>query len=220
MFRDRRDAGRRLADRLAGYSTQQPIVIGLARGGLPVAAEVAERLNAPLDTLVVRKIGVPWQPELGVGAIAEGGVRIVNRALVDEVGMSDRDLEAVTDRERPELERRVRRYRGNHEAAEVAGRLVILVDDGLATGYTARAAIEALRSRGARRIVLAVPVAPADSVRDLAAAADEVIADEIPTWFMAIGKWYEDFSQTSDEEVTIILEAARTRVAAAPSVAA
>lgn len=209
MFADRRDAGRKLAARLAPYAAQQPVVIGLPRGGLPVAAEVAERLGAPLDVIVVRKIGAMWQPELGIGAIAEGGIRILNNAILAEVGMSHEDVEEVTAREREELERRVSRYRGKRQPVSVAGRPVILVDDGLATGYTARAAIEALRRRGAGRVILAVPVAPLDSVRELQSVADEVIAIETPTWSLAIGEWYEDFSQTSDEEVASILAAAR-----------
>lgn len=211
MFADRRDAGRKLAARLAPYAAQQPVVIGLPRGGLPVAAEVAERLGAPLDVIVVRKLGAMWQPELGIGAIAEGGIRILNNAVLAEAGMSPEDIEEVTTREREELERRVSRYRGNRQPVSVAGRPVILVDDGLATGYTARAAIEALRRRGAGRVILAVPVAPLDSVRDLQSVADEVIAIETPTWFLAIGEWYEDFTQTSDEEVASILAAARAR---------
>jgi putative phosphoribosyl transferase len=209
MFADRRDAGRKLAARLASYAAQQPVVIGLPRGGLPVAAEVAKRLGAPLDVIVVRKLGAMWQPELGIGAIAEGGIRILNDAILAEVGMSHEDVEEVTTREREELERRVSRYRGNRQPMSVAGRPVILVDDGLATGYTARAAIEALRRRGAGRVILAVPVAPLDSVRELQSVADEVIAIETPTWFLAIGEWYEDFTQTSDEDVASILAAAR-----------
>lgn len=219
MFRDRTDAGRKLAELLLPYAAQRPVVIGLARGGVPVAAEVARRLHAQLDTLVVRKIGVPWQPELGVGAIAEGGVTVTNAPLVESLGLSDRDLVAVIGAERLELERRLRRYRGDREPADVAGRLVILVDDGLATGYTARAAIEALRRREARRVVLAVPVAPPDSIRELAGVADEVLAVESPEWFAAIGEAYDDFGQTSDAEVAAILEDARTRTAAtAPDV--
>jgi putative phosphoribosyl transferase len=214
MFRDRRDAGRRLAELVVPYAAQRPLVIGLARGGMPVAAEVARQLHAELDTLVVRKIGLPWQPELGVGAIAEGDVTVSNAALLESLGLSDRDLAGVIAAERRELERRVQRYRGDRKPADVAGRLVILVDDGLATGSTARAAIDALRRRGARRVVLAVPVAPPDTIRELEGVADEVLALESPEWFAAIGEAYDDFGQTSDAEVAAILEDARTQDAA------
>ena len=220
MFADRRDAGRQLAERLASLASTNPIVIALPRGGVPVAAEVAEALHAPLDVIVVRKLGVPWQPELGLGAIAEGGVRILNHDLVTEVGITSAQLEAVTTRERAELERRVARYRGDRPAADVADRVVILVDDGLATGYTARAAVESIRRRRPRRIVLAVPVAPEDSVRELARVADEVVAVDEPPWFFAIGQFYDDFGPTPDDEVTELLDAASARVAPHAAVAA
>jgi putative phosphoribosyl transferase len=165
----------------------------------------------PLDVVVVRKIGCPGQPELGIGAIAEGGVRVLNDALVDEVGIEPIELEAVTARERAELARRVRRYRGERSSLPVDGRVVILVDDGLATGYTARAAIEAIRRGGARRVILAVPVAPADSVAAMRRVADEVVVVDTPPWFLSIGDFYEDFAQTSDEEVVSLLERAADR---------
>src|SRR5450756_217547 len=136
MFKDRSDAGRQLASRLARYTALEPVVVGLPRGGLPVAAEVADRLGAPLDIIVVRKIGLPWQPELGIGAVAEGGIRVLNDVLVEEVGIEPIELEAATARERVELARRVHRYRGERSAVPVDGRVVIVVDDGLATGYT------------------------------------------------------------------------------------
>ena len=213
MFADRRDAGRRLADRLGALAPQKPVVVALPRGGVPVAAEVAERLAAPLDVLVVRKLGVPWHPELGLGAIAEGGIRVLNDQLVAEVAISESDLAAVTERESRELARRVQRYRGDRPPIPVAGRVVILVDDGLATGYTARAAIKALRARRPSLIVLAVPVAPGESVRALAKYADQVVAVDQPEWFSAIGEWYRDFGQTSDDEVTALLDAAARRTA-------
>ena len=213
MFADRRDAGRQLAERLASLASTNPIVIALPRGGVPVAAEVAEALRAPLDVIVVRKLGVPWQPELGLGAIAEGGVRVLNHELVTETGITAAQLESVTARERMELDRRVVRYRGDRPAVDVADRAVILVDDGLATGYTARAAVESLRHRRPRRIVLAVPVAPEESVRELSHVADEVVAVDQPPWFFAIGQFYDDFSPTSDDEVTELLDAASARVA-------
>jgi putative phosphoribosyl transferase len=211
MFKDRLDAGRQLASRLARYTALEPVVVGLPRGGLPVAAEVADRLGAPLDIIVVRKIGLPWQPELGIGAVAEGGIRVLNDVLVEEVGIEPIELEAATVRERVELARRVHRYRGERSAVPVDGRVVICVDDGLATGYTARAAIEAIRRGGARRVILAVPVAPEDSVAAMRGVADEVVVVDTPPRFFAIGDFYEDFAQTSDEEVVSLLERAAAR---------
>jgi putative phosphoribosyl transferase len=211
MFKDRSDAGRQLASRLARYTALEPVVVGLPRGGLPVAAEVADRLGAPLDIIVVRKIGLPWQPELGIGAVAEGGIRVLNDVLVEEVGIEPIELEAATARERVELARRVHRYRGERSAVPVDGRVVIVVDDGLATGYTARAAIEAIRRGGARRVILAVPVAPEDSVAAMRGVADEVMVVDTPPRFFAIGDFYEDFAQTSDEEVVSLLERAAAR---------
>lgn len=211
MFKDRLDAGRQLASRLARYTALEPVVVGLPRGGLPVAAEVADRLGAPLDIIVVRKIGLPWQPELGIGAVAEGGIRVLNDVLVEEVGLEPIELEAATARERVELARRVHRYRGERSAVPVDGRVVIVVDDGLATGYTARAAIEAIRRGGARRVILAVPVAPEESVAAMRGGADEVVVVDTPPRFFAIGDFYEDFAQTSDEEVVSLLERAAAR---------
>jgi putative phosphoribosyl transferase len=211
MFKDRSDAGRQLASRLARYTALEPVVVGLPRGGLPVAAEVADRLGAPLDIIVVRKIGLPWQPELGIGAVAEGGIRVLNDVLVEEVGIEPIELEAATARQRVELARRVHHYRGERSAVPVDGRVVIVVDDGLATGYTARAAIEAIRRGGARRVILAVPVAPEDSVAAMRGVADEVVVVDTPPRFFAIGDFYEDFAQTSDEEVVSLLERAATR---------
>ncbi len=212
MFSDRRDAGRRLAELLRAYGGAGTLVVGLPRGGVVVAAEVAERLDAPLDIVVVRKLGVPWQPELGIGAIAEGGVRVLNESLVREVGVSDAELESVTRRERAELDRRVAAYRGARPRLPVAGRTVIAIDDGLATGYTARAAIASLRAAGAGRVVLAAPVAPEESVADLARVADDVVVVATPGFFFAIGQFYGDFAQTSDDEVVALLAAAAGRV--------
>lgn len=209
MFADRRDAGRRLADRLADYSQHEPVIVGMPRGGVVVAAQVAERLGAPLDMIVVRKIGCPWQPELGVGAIAEGDVVARNDALIREAQISPAALDAVTVREQQELARRVQRYRQGRARFPLRGRDVILVDDGLATGYTARAAIESIRRSGARRVVLAVPVAPASSAAAMRRVADEVVVLETPRWFSAIGECYRDFAQTSDEEVISLLDRGR-----------
>lgn len=205
MFRDRRDAGAQLAQLLIGKAGTDPVIVGLPRGGVPVAAEVAARLQAPLDIMVVRKIGCPWRPELGVGALAEGGVQVLNVPLVRDLAISRDELEDVIARERAELARRVRRYRGDRAAIPVAGRCVIVVDDGLATGYTARAAIRAIRRRGASDVTLAVPVASGQGAATLRRYADEVVAVSTPR-FLAIAECYEDFSQTSDDDVVSLLD--------------
>ena len=204
-FRDRADAGRQLAWRLQQYRMEAPVVVGLARGGVPVAAEVARALGAPLDVLVVRKLGCPWQPELALGAIGEAGAMVLNPALIAGIGLAPDDLADVIGAERAELARRVARYRGGRPAEPVEGRTVVVVDDGLATGATARAAIAVLRRRGAHRSILAVPVAPPDTVRALSGVADQVVALATPRAFLAIGQFYDDFTQTSDQDVTRLL---------------
>lgn len=204
-FEDRRDAGRQLAGMLATSSQGHPIVLAMPRGGVPVAAEVAAALGAPLDLIVVRKIGCPWQPELGLGAIAEGGVRVLNDDLIRDLGVRPDELEAATAAEVTELDRRVRRYRGDRPPIPVVGRHVILVDDGLATGYTARAAIDAIRRAGAARVTLAIPVAPPRSAAELGRIADEVCTVITPQAFAGVGAFYRDFRQTSDDEVVAIL---------------
>jgi putative phosphoribosyl transferase len=209
MFADRRDAGERLAGRLARLAPERPIVVGMARGGVPVAAVVAERLGAPLDVIVVRKIGVPWQPELAAGALSEDGVEVLNEGLMAGLELTRRELEPVIGHERRVLAERLARYRGDRPAISVDGRLVILVDDGLATGATARSAIATLRGRGARRVVLAAPVAPPSTMADLRGDADEVVAVETPDEMVAIGLWYRSFPQTPDDEVARLIEAAR-----------
>lgn len=183
----------------------------MPRGGVPVAAEIADRLHAPLDIIVVRKIGCPWQPELGIGAIAEGGVRILNDALIAELGVSRAALEAATTRESEELVRRVDRYRMGRPATPVAGRVTILVDDGLATGYTARAAIRALRAKGADQVILAIPVASRATLEAMRSVVDSVVVVDTPPAFGAIGEAYADFAQTSDAEVVATLEQAAAR---------
>ena len=213
QFADRRDAGRQLAKKLSGIRWEEPVVVGLPRGGVPVAAEVARVLDAQLDVLVVRKLGCPWQPELGMGAIGEANVVVLNERLVEQLGLSTVDVEAVTERERAELERRVRRYRRDAAPVTVEGRTVVVVDDGIATGFTARAAIEILRRRGAKRVVVAVPVAPPGTAEELAEAADEVVVLEEPEAFFAIGQFYANFSQTSDEEVAACLAGAALPIA-------
>ena len=201
MFVDRHEAGRRLAERLLGFRSEDPLVLGLPRGGVPVAAEVARTLHAPLDVLVVRKLGCPWQPELGVGAVGEDATLVVNAPLIERLDISEEQLEEIAARESAEVVRRVRRFRGDRPPVPVQGRTVILIDDGLATGSTVRAGIEVLRARGARRVVVAVPVAPRETLEEIRALADQVVALEVPATFFAIGEFYVDFTQTSDEEV-------------------
>ena len=202
MFTDRRDAGRQLASRLAHYG-QDPnvVVVGLPRGGVPVAYEVATALDAPLDVIVVRKLGVPFQPELAMGAIGEHGARYVDTDLVDRTGVSDEQFEAVERREREELEWRSHRFRAGRPSRSLAGRVVIIVDDGVATGSTARAACHVARAAGASRVVLAVPVAPSDWADRLHDVADEYVAVETHWRFGSVGLFYRDFAQTSDAEV-------------------
>jgi putative phosphoribosyl transferase len=215
LFLDRADAGRRLAMLLEDLRGQDVVVVGLPRGGVPVAFEVARALGAPLDVIVVRKLGVPFQPELGMGAIGEAGARVVDKLVVDAAGVSAEELAAVEARERAELERRVRRFRGARPPTAMAGRTVVIVDDGIATGSTARAACQVARAQGAARVVLAVPVAPPESVATLSRDADEVVCIEMPARFLAVGEFYEDFSPTSDGEVVALLE----RAALQPAVA-
>jgi putative phosphoribosyl transferase len=208
-FRDRSDAGRRLADRLLPLRGQDIVVLGLPRGGVAVAAEVARVLSAPLDVILVRKLGVPVQPELGMGAIGEGDARVINPDVVRYARVSDADIALVERREQSELQRRVQRFRGGLPPEPLAGRTAVIVDDGIATGSTARAACQVARAQGAARVVLAVPVAPPSADAAFAGDADEVICLEMPERFLAIGEWYEDFSQTTDEEVVSLLRAAR-----------
>lgn len=207
-FADRTEAGRLLAAQLVGLAGEAPVVLGLPRGGVPVAAEVARALGAPLDVLIVRKLGCPWQPELGVGALGEGGVQLLNTRLMAELGVRESELDETIRREQAVIDERVRAYRAGTDAVPIAGRTAIVVDDGLATGFTARAAIEVLRHRGVGRIVVAVPVAPAETLADLRHLADDVVCLEMPRRFQAIGHHYGDFSQTSDDEVTRLLAAA------------
>jgi putative phosphoribosyl transferase len=208
-FVDRVDAGRRLAGLVTGLDLDDPIVLGLPRGGVPVAAEVARALDAPLDLILVRKLGVPSQPELAMGALGEEGVRVLDESLVARARVSPEQLAAVEARERDELHRRAEQYRGDRAPLPIGGRTVVIVDDGLATGATARAAITVARARGAARVVLAVPVAPPETVAALRGQADAVVSVETPAALSAIGQWYGDFSQTSDAEVVAQLEGFR-----------
>jgi len=204
-FRDRREAGRRLAERLSGLRASSPLVLGLPRGGVPVASEVAKALRAPLDILVVRKLGVPYQPELGMGAVGEDGVRVLNADVLRQARVTESQLAQVEARERAEVEERAARLRGGRPAIPLQARTVVIVDDGLATGGTARAAVRVARERGAARVILAVPVAPPETVAALRRDADDVVAVETPEPFFAIGGWYSDFSPTSDDEVIALL---------------
>ena len=208
-FEDREDAGRRLAERLTRYSDERPVVFALPRGGVPVGYEISRSLGAPLDVFVSRKLGAPGQPEFGIGAVAPGGVRVLNGNVVERLGIPDDYLEAITRKELAEVERRLRHFRGDRPEPEVRDRTVILVDDGLATGVTARAAVEALRRLGPRRLILAAPVCAAQTAGLIGPEVDELVCLETPSDLGAIGFWYRDFSQTSDEEVIELLERAR-----------
>ncbi len=210
MFADRADAGRQLGQRLQHLRGPEAVVLGLPRGGVEVAAEVAAALAAPLDVIMVRKLGVPSQPELAMGAIGEGGVRIVLPETVRRAGVTPDELAAVEVRERAELQRRAQRFRGDRPRIPLAGRTAVVVDDGIATGSTARVACKVARALGAARIVLAVPVAPRGWVRGMPDAADDFIALLTPAALQAIGVWYSDFSQTSDEQVIACLRGAVT----------
>lgn len=207
-FSDRVDAGQRLAERLLSYREEDVVVLGLPRGGVPVAFEVARAFGAPLDVIVVRKLGVPFQPELAMGALGEGGVRIVNGDVVRMARVSDDELAAVEERERSELALRAQKFRGERPPIPLAGRTAMIIDDGIATGSTARAACQVARAQGASRVVLATPVAPPHTIDELNRYADDVVCLEAPAFFAAIGQFYADFSQTTDEEVIGLLEKA------------
>ncbi len=208
MFANRIDAGRRLAAKLEHLRGKDLVVLGLPRGGVPVAAEVARALGAPLDVIVVRKLGVPFQPEVAMGAIGEDGARVISHDLIASAGITLRDVALVEQRERVELERRALRFRRDRPRLSLRGRIAVVVDDGIATGSTAQAACQVARAHGARRVVLAVPVAPQDWTLRLADAADEFVSVETPEHFRAVGQFYADFSPTTDEEVIECLDRA------------
>ncbi len=211
-FADRADAGRQLAARLQHLRGQRVVVLGLPRGGVPVAFAVARALGAPLDVIVVRKLGVPFQPELGMGAIGEDGVRVLNQKLIQRGGISADELAVVEARERRELERRASRYRRGRPRQPLGGCIAVVVDDGIATGSTARAACQVARAQGAARLVLAIPVAPPGWQARMRHDADELVCVQTPRSFSAIGPFYADFAQTTDDEVTACLERAATPV--------
>jgi predicted phosphoribosyltransferase len=206
IYRDRRDAGRQLAQHLRGYVDRDDVVVlALPRGGVPVAFEVASALHAPLDIFLVRKLGVPGHEEYAMGAIATGGVRVLNDEVIAELGIDNMELEAVTAREQRELARRETDYRQGRSAQSVAGRTAILIDDGLATGASMRAAIVALRQLYPARVVVAVPVGAMESCLAIRAEADEVVCAATPRAFGGVGRWYDDFSQTDDAQVRALL---------------
>ena len=216
QFFNRTEAGQILAENLSNYANREDVVVlALPRGGVPVAAEVAKRLNAPLDVFVVRKLGLPGHPELAMGAIASGGVRVFNGEVVNALRIPDEVIDAVSGQELIELQRREKAYRADRPPLDVEGKTVIVVDDGVATGSTMLAAVAALRQLNAARIVVAAPVIAASTFSEMKRAADEVAAVLVPEHFYAVGQWYEDFSQTSDEEVRALLGQAHHRVAPA-----
>jgi predicted phosphoribosyltransferase len=204
LFADRADAGRRLGERLAGESLSDPVVLGIPRGGVVVAAEVARALDAPLDVVVPRKIGAPFNPELGLGAVAPG-VRVLDEHLIRELGVSPGYLDHEIAEQEQEIERRLTAYRGDREPVDPHGRTAVVVDDGVATGGTAVAALRWARAAGAGEVVLAVPVAPPQAMRMLESEADRVVALSLPEPFHAVGQWYRDFDQVGDAEVVAIL---------------
>lgn len=209
FFVDRRDAGRQLALRLAGYAGREDVlVLALPRGGVPVAYEVAEVLDAPLDVFTVRKLGVPGHEELAMGAIASGGVVVLNEDVIEALQIPQEIIDAVAAREREEMVRREQAYRDDRPMPEIRGHCVILIDDGLATGASMFSAVGSARQQGPSRVVVAVPVAAVQTAERLNAEVDEFIAVRTPTPFYGVGQWYDDFSQTSDEEVRKLLERA------------
>ena len=210
-FTDRQEAGRKLAENLATYADHDDVtVLALPRGGVPVAREVATALSAPLDVLVVRKLGVPGHKELAMGALASGGVRVINEGIVTSLRITPEKIALVAQEEAIELERREQAYRGNQPSLEVKGCTVILVDDGVATGATMRAAVSALRELSPARVVVAIPTAAKDAYEGLKEQADEVVCLATPEPYVAVGTWYQDFPQTSDEEVRHLLAPATT----------
>ena len=212
LFRDRRDAGRQLAERLQKYRGDDVIVIGLPRGGVEVAFEIARGLEAPLDVVVSRKLGAPSQPELGIGAVAQNDVMLIDEPLVRSLGISRDEIDEIALRERAEMRRRLREYRGRDDLPDLKGKTVIMVDDGLATGVTSRAAILAARKADPKQIILAVPVCADETAAAFADAVEELVCLHQPEEFIAVGFWYQNFSQTSDAQVIELLEEARGQV--------
>lgn len=212
-FRDRREAGSALAEELTAFGSLTPVILGLPRGGVVVAAEVAKALRAPLDVILVRKLGVPYQPELAMGAIGEDDVRVLDRALIAAAGLSEREVEEVERRERDNLAEAAARFRGDRPPIELNGKIAVIVDDGIATGATARAACEVVHMRSVRQLVVAAPVASRESADRLRAVADDVTVLATPSYFLSISQFYDNFSPVSDEEVVACLNSAAVRMA-------
>ena len=211
-FRDRKDAGIVLARRLMRYARQaDAIVLGLPRGGVVTAFEIANALELPLDVLIIRKLGTPGQTELAMGAIARGGTRVLNEDVIRLLGISQQQIDEVAAREEKEAERRELIFRGDHEPLSVSGNTVIVVDDGLATGSTMLAAVRVVKAQKPTRLVVAIPVAPQDTCDRISREVDELVCLSSPVWFNAVGEWYEDFTQTTDQEVVDLLRTAATR---------
>lgn len=219
LFQDREDAGRQLARALVKYRSRHTVILALPRGGVPVAAEVAESLEAPLDLILVRKIGTPMQPELAMGAVVDGEQPVIvrNQDVIDLTGVSDETFDAVCKKELAEIDRRREHYLGNRDRADVQGQVAIIVDDGIATGATTLAAIQALRKREPKELILAVPVAPLDTLQRLHTEVDVIVCLDTPQDFGAIGYYYRDFRQISDDEVIAILKQFPAKKTAAPA---
>lgn len=211
IFKDRVEAGQILAHQLSKYADQNPLVLGLPRGGVPVAFEVAKALKAPLDVYIVRKLGVPGHEELAMGAIATGEVRVLNKPVVEDLQISEEEIESETRKEKEELKRREGLYRSGKAPLNVSKRTVLLIDDGIATGSTIKAAVAALKKQKAGRIVIGVPVAPVSTIEELKKEVDEVVCVSAPEFFYAISLWYDEFPQTSDEQVRELLEKAELK---------
>lgn len=213
-FRNREEAGRRLAAELWDYAHRRPLILALPRGGVPVAYEIAHALLAPLDVWVVRKIGVPWHPELGIGAVAEGGYVHLSEDIMRRTGLSEEEILSATNKARRELEERVRQFRGPHPRPTLEGRTVMLVDDGVATGGTVRAAVRSVREQNPAEIVLAIPVAPPEVLSSLSQEVDRTVCLHTPSQLYAVGQWYQDFGQVPDQEVVHLLKQARKELTA------
>lgn len=208
-FKNRQTAGQELADKLVSYTEKDVVVLGLARGGLPVAYEVAQKLNAPLDVILVQKLSVPGQEELALGAIASNGIRVLNQQLVRSLDITSDEIDKIERREKQELERREQAYRGGDEKINLQDKIVILVDDGLATGASMRAAVEAVKDQMPKKTIVAVPVSAADTCADFKGRADEVVCLTTPADFGGVGAWYQDFPQVNDDQVRQLLKSAK-----------
>jgi len=209
LFKDRRDAGRRLAQRIEGIKEADLFILAVPRGGVVVAFEVVKALGAPMDLIIPRKLGAPGNPELAIGAVTQDGTIVLNHDIVQELGVPKSFIDQEAAEQVKEIERRMKKYRGDAPPPQLAGRTVVLIDDGIATGATIRAAVQSVRRSRPKRLIIAVPVAPPSAVQSLEKDADEVVALETPEWFMAIGQFYENFDQTSDEEVIDLMAKAK-----------